>query len=174
MKKKYLEGTFLTVGASLWWGIIGVIYFKFVSFANPIELTVHRTIWTALLLIVTTFYLSKWKIFLKMFKDLKTITILFISGILIMINWFTWLYAISVNRLIDASYGDYIFPIFSVFLGIIVLKENFNRKKILSVCLVFVSMLYLLIQLKVITWIALTVAITFSVYGIDRKKIHFV
>ena len=172
MKKKYLEGTFLTVGASLWWGIIGVIYFKFVSFANPIELTVHRTIWTALLLIVTTFYLSKWKIFLKIFKDLKTITILFISGILIMINWFTWLYAISVNKLIDASFGYYIFPIFSVFLGIIFLKENFNRNKILSVCLVFVSMLYLLIQLNVIPWIGLTVAITFSVYGLVRKKIN--
>ena len=55
MKKKYLDGSLLTIGASLWWGIIGVIYFKFVSFANPIELVVHRTIWTAFLLIITTF-----------------------------------------------------------------------------------------------------------------------
>jgi chloramphenicol-sensitive protein RarD len=172
MKKKYLEGSLLTVGASLWWGVIGVIYFKFVSFANPIELTIHRTLWTALILILTTFFLSKWNVFFKLFKNIKTIIILFISGILIMINWFTWLYAISVDKLIDASFGYYIFPIFSVFFGIVFLKETYNRNKIISVCLVFVSILYLLFQHNVIPWIGLTVAITFSIYGLIRKKIN--
>ena len=172
MKKKYLEGSILTVGASLWWGVIGVIYFKFVSFANPIELTIHRTLWTALILILTTFFLSKWNIFFKLFKNIKTIIILFISGFLIMINWFTWLYAISVDKLIDASFGYYIFPIFSVFFGIVFLKETYNRNKIISVCLVFVSILYLLFQHNVIPWIGLTVAVTFSIYGLIRKKIN--
>ena len=172
MKKKYLEGSLLTVGASLWWGVIGVIYFKFVSFANPIELTIHRTLWTALVLILTTFFLSKWNVFFKLFKNIKTIIILFISGILIMINWFTWLYAISVDKLIDASFGYYIFPIFSVFFGIVFLKETYNRNKIISVCLVFVSILYLLFQHNVIPWIGLTVAVTFSIYGLIRKKIN--
>ena len=172
MKKKYLEGTLLTVGASLWWGVIGVIYFKFVSFANPIELTIHRTLWTALLLIITTFFLSKWNIFFKSIKNIKTIIVLFISGFLIMINWFTWLYAISVDKLIDASFGYYIFPIFSVFFGIVFLKETYNRNKIISVCLVFVSILYLLFQHNVIPWIGLTVAVTFSIYGLIRKKIN--
>ena len=172
MKKKYLEGSLLTVGASLWWGVIGVIYFKFVSFANPIELTIHRTLWTALLLILTTFYLSKWNVFFKLLKNIKTVIILFISGFLIMINWFTWLYAISVDKLIDASFGYYIFPIFSVFFGIIFLKETYNRNKVISVCLVFASILYLLFQHNVIPWIGLTVAITFSVYGLIRKKIN--
>ena len=172
MKKKNLEGTLLTVGASLWWGVIGVIYFKFVSFANPIELTIHRTLWTALVLILTTFFLSKWNVFFKLFKNIKTIIILFISGILIMINWFTWLYAISVDKLIDASFGYYIFPIFSVFFGVVFLKETYNRNKIISVCLVFVSILYLLFQHNVIPWIGLTVAITFSIYGLIRKKIN--
>ena len=60
MKKNLLKGSLFTIGASLWWGVIGVIYFKFVSFASPLELTIHRTIWTALLLLITTFYYSKW------------------------------------------------------------------------------------------------------------------
>ena len=89
-----------------------------------------------------------------------------------MINWFTWLYAISVDKLIDASFGYYIFPIFSVFFGIIFLKETYNKNKIISVCLVFVSILYLLFQHNEIPWIGLTVAITFSVYGLIRKKIN--
>ena len=61
-----------------------------------------------------------------------------------MINWFTWLYAISVDKLIDASFGYYIFPIFSVFFGIIFLKETYNRNKIISVCLVLFQFLFTL------------------------------
>jgi chloramphenicol-sensitive protein RarD len=68
MKADYLKGSVLTVVASLWWGVLGVFYFKSLSFVNPIELVVHRTIWTALLLIITTFFLSKWNIFFKIGK----------------------------------------------------------------------------------------------------------
>ena len=172
MKKKNLEGTFLTVGASLWWGIIGVIYFKFVSFANPIELVIHRTIWTSVILVSTTFYLAKWNFFFKLIKNVKIVFFLFISANLVMINWLTWLYAISVDKLVDASFGYYIFPIFSVFFGVIFLKESYNKNKILAVFLVFISILYLLFQHTSFPWIGLTVAITFSVYGLIRKKIN--
>jgi chloramphenicol-sensitive protein RarD len=172
MKKKYLEGSLLTVGASLWWGVIGVIYFKFVSFANPIELVIHRTIWTAVILVITTFSLTKWNFFFKLFKDIKIVIFLFISGILVLVNWLTWLYASSRDRLVDASFGYYIFPIFSVFFGIIFLKENYNKNKILAVFLVFISILYLLFQQVSFPWIGITVAITFSIYGLIRKKIN--
>ena len=172
MKKKNLEGIIYTILASLWWGIIGVIYFKFASFANPIELTVHRTIWTAVLLIVTTSIFSKWKEFFSIIKKKTNIIILFITGTLIMINWFTWIYAVSVNKLLDSSLGYYIFPIFSVFFGIIFLKEKYNKKKIFSIILVFISILHLIIYYKTFPWIGLTVAISFSLYTLIRKKIN--
>ena len=172
MKKKYLDGSLLTIGASLWWGVIGVIYFKFVSYASPVELVVHRTIWTAFLLIITTCLFSKWKDFLNVLKDTKKTILLFVSGLLVMINWLTWLYAISINKLVDASFGYYIFPLFSVFFGIVFLKEKYNRNKIFAVLLVFFSILYLILYYKVLPWIGLTVAITFSIYGLIRKKIN--
>ena len=81
MKKNLLKGISFTVGASLWWGIIGVIYFKFVSYASPLELTIHRTIWTALLLIVTTSYYAKWSEFKKIIKFKVNIFILFLTEI---------------------------------------------------------------------------------------------
>ena len=172
MKKKLFEGSLYTVGASLWWGIIGVIYFKFVSFASPIELTIHRTLWTSLLLVITTTYFKKWPEFIDIWKSYKTIFLLFLTGLLVSINWFTWLYSISVNNMLDASLGYYIFPIFSVFLGKIFLKEKINRNKIIAVVLVFLSILYLLIEFKNIPWIGLTVATTFSLYSLIRKKIN--
>jgi len=171
--KNYLfYGSFLTVSASFWWGIIGVIYFKFVSFANPLELVIHRTIWTAFLLVITTSFLTKWKIFFRIVKNKKKLLLLFISGFLIMSNWLTWLYSISVNRLIDASFGYYIYPMFSVFFGTVFLKENYNKNKIIAVFLVFLSIIYLILHYKTLPWIGLLVAITFSLYGLIRKKIN--
>ena len=68
MKQAKLSGIFYASFASLWWGVLGTLYFKFVSFATPIELTVHRTIWTAILLIITTGIFSKWGEFKKIFN----------------------------------------------------------------------------------------------------------
>ena len=172
MKKKLFEGSLFTVGASLWWGILGVIYFEFVSFASPMELTIHRTIWTTMLLIITTTYFKKWPEFQKICKSWNKILLLFFTGILVSINWFTWLYSISINNMLDASFGYYIFPIFSVFLGSIFLKEKINRNKVIAIILVFISIFYLLIEFKSVPWIGLTVAITFSLYNLIRKKIN--
>jgi len=171
MKKNLFKGSLFTVGASLWWGVIGVIYFKFVSFASALELTIHRTVWTALLLLLTTSYFSKWNEFNKIINKKINIFILLITGILISINWFTWLYAVKMNRLLDSALGYYIFPILSVFFGIIFLKEKYNRNKIISVLLVVAAMIYLVIKLGEIPWIGLTVAVTFSLYGLIRKKV---
>jgi len=171
MKRNLFKGSLFTVGASLWWGVIGVLYFKFVSFASALELTIHRTIWTALLLIITTSYFSKWSEFNKIIKKKINIFILFVTGLLISINWYTWLYAVQTNNLLDAALGYYIFPIISVFLGIIFLKEKYNRNKIISVILVILALIYFLIKLGEIPWIGITVALTFSLYGLIRKKV---
>ena len=171
MKKNLIKGISFTIGASIWWGVIGVIYFKFVSFASPMELTIHRTIWTALLLLITTSYYSKWREFKNVIKKKINILILLITGLLVSLNWFTWLYAVKTNNLLDSALGYYIFPILSVFLGIIFLNEKYNRNKIISVFLVILALLYFLIKLGQILWIGITVALTFSLYGLIRKKV---
>ena len=171
MKKHIFKGSLFTIGASLWWGVIGVIYFKFVSFASPLELTIHRTIWTALLLLGTTSFYSKWSEFYKIINNKINILILLITGLLVSINWYTWLYAVKTNNLLDSALGYYIFPIISVFFGIIFLKEKYNRNKILSVLLVVAALTYLLFKLGEIPWIGITVAVTFSLYALIRKKI---
>jgi chloramphenicol-sensitive protein RarD len=171
MKKNLLKGSLYTVGASLWWGVIGVLYFKFVSFASALELTIHRTLWTALLLMITTTYYSKWNEFNIIIKKKINIFILLFTGLLISINWLTWLYAVQTNNLLDGALGYYIFPILSVFFGIIFLKENYNKNQVISVLLVIIGLIYLLIKLGEVPWIGITVAVTFSLYGLIRKKV---
>ena len=171
MKKNTFHGILYGASGSLWWGTIGVIYFKSSSFAGPIELVVHRTIWTAFSLIITTSLFSKWDSFFKIIKKKKEIIYLLITGILIFTNWSTWIYAVVTNKIIDASFGYFIMPILSVFFGILFLKEPYNKQKILSVLLVAVSVGYLLINFDSVPWVGLIVALTWSIYSLLRKKI---
>ena len=139
MNKNIFHGILYGGAGSLWWGVIGVLYFKSVSFVDPVELVVHRTVWTAFLLLFTISIYSKWNDVFLILKNIKKTLILFICGILIVTNWFTWIYAVVTNRLVDASFGYYIFPILSVFFGIIFLKESYNKKKLLAISLVIIS-----------------------------------
>mgnify|MGYP001223619496 FL=1 len=172
MKQKIINGILYSAVGSFWWGIIGVLYFKYVSFVGHIELVIHRTIWTAFILIFTTTYLSKWNIVLSIVKDFKKLSILFLTGLLIFTNWGLWIYAVVTNRLIDASFGYYIFPILSVFFGIVFFKEQINRNKIISILLVFLAVIILLFNFESLPWIGLSVALSWSFYNLIRKKIN--
>ena len=173
MNQQFNRGLFLTSLGSFWWGFIGVIYFEYVSFIGHIELVVHRCLWTAAMLIITTSFFSKWHIFFKIIKNKKELFFLFISGFLIFINWAVWIYAVATNRIIDASFGYFIMPIISVLLGYIFFKENLNKKKISSICLVLFSIFYLIFfNLKSLPYLGLIVALSWAFYNLVRKKIN--
>ena len=173
MNQHFNKGLFLTSLGSVWWGFIGVIYFEYVSFIGHIELVVHRCLWTAAMLIITTSFFSKWHIFFKILKNKKELFFLFISGFLIFINWAVWIYAVATNRIIDASFGYFIMPIISVLLGYIFFKENLNKKKILSIFLVLFSIFYLIFfNLKSLPYLGLIVALSWAFYNLVRKKIN--
>ena len=172
MRKNTFNGILYGASGSLWWGTVGVFYFKSSSFAGPIELVVHRTIWTAFSLIITTSLFNKWDIFLKLIKKKREMFYLLLTGILIFTNWSTWIYAVVTNKIVDASFGYFIMPILSVFLGILFLKESYNKQKILSVTLVIISIIYLLINYSSVPWTGLIVGITWSLYSFLRKKIN--
>ena len=173
MKKEFNKGLILTALGSFWWGFIGVLYFEYVSFIGHIELVVHRCLWTAIMLIFTTSFLSKWNIFLKIIAIKKNLAGLFVSGFLIFINWSVWIYAVASERIIDASFGYFIMPIISVLLGYIFFKETLNTKRIFSILLVLIAILILIFfNLKSLPWVGLIVAFSWAFYNLVRKKIN--
>jgi len=157
---------------SFWWGILGVFYFKYFSFIGHLELVIHRCLWTSLVLILTTIYFSKWDLFIKTINNLKNIFILFFTGILIFANWAIWLYALSTNQIIDASFGYFIMPILSVLFGTIFFKEKLNNKKIISILLVLISIIYLLYKFNSVPLVGISVGLAWSIYNLLRKTIN--
>ncbi len=173
MNKEFNKGLLLAGFGSFWWGFFGVIYFKYIAYIGYIELVVHRCLWTAFTLILTTFFFSKWNVFFKIVKIKSNLFYLFISGFLIFINWGVWIYAIATNRIIDASFGYFIMPILSVMLGYFFFREKLNKKRIFSIFLVILSILFLIIvSIKSLPWVGLIVALSWGFYNLVRKKIN--
>ena len=171
--KEFNKGIILTALGSFWWGVLGVIYFKHISFVGHVEVVIHRTVWTSFTLILSTTYFSKWNILFNILKNYKSVATLFFSGLLIFTNWAIWIYAVSNDQIIDASFGYFIMPILSVFLGNIFFKEKLNKKRKISIILVLVSILFLLLtNLKSMPWVGLTVAFSWGFYNLLRKKIN--
>ena len=171
--QQFNKGILLTSLGSFWWGFIGVLYFKSISFIGHIELVVHRCLWTAVMLILTTSLLSKWKIFLIIISNKINLFGLFASGLLIFTNWAVWIYAVATDKIIDASFGYFIMPIISVLLGYIFFKEKLNKKRTFSIFLVFISIIILVFfNLKSLPWVGIIVALSWAFYNLIRKKIN--
>ena len=173
MNKVFNKGLLLAGLGSFWWGFFGVIYFKYISFAGHVEVVIHRSFWTTIMLLITTLLLSKYKRLFKLIKNKKNLIILLISGLLIFTNWAVWIYAVSSNQVINASFGYFIMPIISIFFGYFFFKEKISNKAKFSILIVILSILYLLIiDFRSIPWVGLAVAILWSIYNLIRKKIN--
>ena len=173
MNKEFNKGLLLAGFGSFWWGFFGVLYFKYITFIGHIELVVHRCLWTTFTLVITTFFFSKWSIFFKIISSAKNLITLFFSGLLIFTNWAVWIYAVSSDQIINASFGYFIMPILSVFLGYIFFKEKLNTKRIISIALVLISICFLLLfNFQSIPWVGLIVALSWGFYNLLRKKIN--
>ena len=171
-QSQFKKGIIYACAGSLWWGLLGTIFFKYISSMGALEVTVHRLIWTCLILFTTTIIFKKIVVFKKIIYQRKKIFILFLTSILIFLNWGTWIYAISINKIIDASYGYFIFPILNIFLGYIFLGEKLNFKRKISIFAVILSSIYLLFNLESFPWIGFLVAFFWSTYNFLRKKIN--
>ena len=166
---EFNKGIISTFAGSFWWGVIGVLYFKYISFVNPLEVVSHRVLWTIFFLFFFIIFKERLNLILLILKDKKKTFLLFLSGILIFLNWSTWIYAISIDKLVEASFGYYIFPILSVYWGSIFLGEKLNIKKKISIFIIILSIIYMMYFLEEFPWIGLVVAFSFSLYTVLRK-----
>ena len=171
-QSQFKSGIIYATAGSLWWGALGTVFFKYISHMGAIEVTLHRLIWTCVILIISTFFFKKLYIFKKILSQKNKLLILFVTSILIFLNWSTWIYAVSINKIIDASYGYFIFPILNVFFGYVFLNEKLNFKRKLSILIVILSSIYLLFNLQSFPWIGFLVAFFWSSYNLLRKKIN--
>ena len=165
------KGTIYAILAFTFWGLVP-IYFKLVSYVSPFEVLVHRILWSILFLSLMLLASNSFSKLTVIIKDSKKLKILFLSAILISINWFTFIWAISNEMIIEASLGYFINPLISVFLGYIFFKERVSRQQVVAIVLAFFAIIYQLYSLGDLPVVSLILAFSFAFYGLARKKVH--
>lgn len=165
------KGTIFAILAFTFWGMIP-IYFKLVSHVSPFEVLIHRILWSVVFLTFIILLTKSFHNLVIIFRDKRKIKILFISAILISINWLTFIWSISHNMIVEASLGYYINPLVSVVLGYIFFSERISKQRIIAIILAFSAIVYQIITLGSIPIVSLILAFSFGFYGLARKKVH--
>lgn len=164
------QGMFYGLAAYCMWGAIP-IYFRWLgSLANSYEILAHRIVWSALLLVVVLSLLrGQWKSLLQAVQRPRTLLLLLLSSILIAVNWFVYIYGVETHRVMQCSLGYFITPLVNVAIGVLLLGERFRRLQGVALVCGAVGMLILASLTDGFPWISLSLAATFSTYGLLRK-----
>ncbi|WP_370296404.1 EamA family transporter RarD [Agromyces sp. LHK192] len=158
------------VAAYLLWGILPV-YFLALAPTGPFEIVAWRIllslVFCALLLTVT----RAWKVFGGLLRDRRVVLTMGLAGVLIFVNWQTYVYATLSGQVVEAALGYFINPIVTVFLGVLVLRERLRVTQWIAVGISIVAVIVLAIGYGRLPWIALVLAFSFGLYGLIKKRV---
>ncbi|MFS1702247.1 EamA family transporter RarD [Alteromonas sp. AMM-1] len=158
------------IAAYTMWGV-APLYFKQLVEVPPTDILMHRVIWSALLLCVLLLALGQMGKMRAVFASKRLMYSLSGASVLLGANWLLFIWAINSNYMLEASLGYYINPIINVFLGRLILQERLRPLQKFAVLLAIAGVANIIIAHGTLPWIALTLACTFSVYGLIRKQI---
>lgn len=161
-------GIIYTLAAYILWGVLP-IYWKSMKQIPAGEILAHRIFWSFLLLIGIILLTRKWTEFKKAFASIKVFAAVLAGSVLISANWLIYIWSVNSNHIVEASLGYYINPLFTIFLGIVVLRERPDLWQIIAIILAGTGVGFMTLQYGQVPWIALSLAFSFGLYGLVKK-----
>ena len=149
------------------WGLFP-IYWRALSTVSSYEVIANRVIWSLLFLVLLVYIRKDWRKAILILKS-DQYRILILSSFLIGVNWLIYIIAVNTGHILDASLGYFICPLLNIFMGRVFLKEHLGRPQIFALLLVAFAVTLMVVQLGEFPFFALSLALTFSLYGLVRK-----
>lgn len=163
-------GLLFGVSAYTLWGLFP-IYWPLLKPANPLEIVSHRAVWTLVFCFIILALTKTLKSTLSLLKRPKIVAGLFLSSILISINWIIYIYAANNEHVVEAALGYYINPLVVIATGVIVLKEKMRPLQWLAVGIAAIGVGVLTFDYGRLPWIALGLALSWGSYGLVKKQL---
>jgi chloramphenicol-sensitive protein RarD len=162
------KGIMYAIGAYVMWGLFP-LYWKPLETIPALQLIGHRIGWSFILLFIILLVTRQWRAFRQAATQAKIIRIYMAAAILISVNWFTYVWAVTHGFVVETSLGYYINPLFSVLLGVTMFHERLRAIQWAPIVLAAIGVLYLTFSYGALPWIALTLAFSFGLYGLVKK-----
>ncbi|WP_100657680.1 EamA family transporter RarD [Alteromonas flava] len=163
-------GVIFAIAAYSMWGF-APLYFKLLQHMPAAEILVHRVVWSALILVGLIAIKRHWTKVKTALTSRKVMLVLLAAGILLAGNWLLFIWAVNNDQLLEASLGYYINPLFNILFGRIFLGERLRPLQKLAVVLAISGVAVAIAGLGYLPWIALVLAVSFSLYGLLRKTV---
>lgn len=154
--------------AYLMWGILP-LYFRLLDHVGALEVVANRVLWSLLLLIAVLAMRGMLGDMMRLMQNPRAVLALTATAALIAINWLVYIWAVNNGHVIAASLGYFLNPLVNVLLGSVVLKERLGPFQWLSVGLAAIGVAVLAGSALDTLWLSLTLATSFSLYGLIRK-----
>ena len=158
------------LGAYTLWGVFP-IYFHAVAHVPPLVVLCHRVLWSALFLGVVISLRQEWRPIDRVVSTRRNLLLLSAGAVLIALNWLIFIYAVGSGQTLQASLGYFINPLFSIALGMCFLGERLRKWQWLAVLIAAGAVVNLAVRGNGFPWIAVSLAISFGLYGLVRKKL---
>jgi len=165
------SGVFYGVSAYVIWGLLP-IYWRWLEQASAFEILSHRAVWS---LIFCILFLAFQKQLIKTFKlitNFRTLSLLALTSLLLSLNWGIYIWAVSVDRVVEAALGYYITPLVAVSFGVFALKEKLRNMQLISVVLAGIGVLVLTIAYGHLPLVAIGLAISWGSYSLIKKQLN--
>ena len=162
-------GSIAAVGTYVMWGLFP-LYWKRLSGVEAWQVLSHRIVWASLFAILILVATRRFGSLASLFREPKRIGAAAAAGVLISINWGTYIWAVNNGHVTESALGYYINPLFSIALGALFLRERLDRFTIAAVAIALSGVVAASLMLGSPPWIALVLATTFGTYGLVKKK----
>jgi chloramphenicol-sensitive protein RarD len=162
------RGALLGAGAYLLWGLFP-LYWPLLEPASALEVLAHRVVWSLLLVAALLLVTRRWTAVTAVVRDRPRLARVALAAVLLSANWFTYIYGVTHDHVVETSLGYFITPLVSVGLGVAVLGERLRRQQWVAVALAALAVVVLSVQNGRPPLIALVLAATFGVYGLLKK-----
>jgi chloramphenicol-sensitive protein RarD len=166
--REALSGVFYAGMAFFIWGV-SPVYWKAMQRVPALEIVTHRVVWSFVFLMGLILVQRRWAEFKEILKTPRTLLVLALTTLLVSCNWLLYIWAVNAGHMLQASLGYYINPLVNVLLGMVFLRERLRRPQALAVLLACAAVVFRTVAHGELPWIALTLALTFGVYGLIRK-----
>ena len=163
-------GVIAALTAFTFWGLVP-IYYKGLQTVGAWEVLAHRVIWSIPILLLFLVIRDGKKFWKRLRLPLKSIAWLVLSGLTISINWLVFVWAVANDHVLDTSLGYFGTPLINVLLGYLFLKERLPILQVIAVLVAAAGTVYLGWFLGRPPWIAISLAVSFGVYGLLRKRL---
>ena len=163
-------GLVFGVSAYSLWGLFP-LYWPLLEPANALEIVSHRAVWTLVFCFIVLAITKALKSTLATLKQPKITARLFLTSILISINWLVYIWATNNGHVVEASLGYYINPLIIIGFGVILLKEKMRPLQWVAVSIASLGVLVLTIDYGRLPWIALALALSWGSYGLIKKQL---